>query len=331
MVSIPRALDYDPSNMSQNTQLSRSPAGPPVIDIAAFERDRHQAAGIKEAVQRALTESGFMYIKGYAMDSALIGQAFAASRGFFDQPRAVKDLFGYTDIGDNFGYQGIEVESLDPAGMPDLKETFTMRNALAVAMHPARWPDADFRTTALAVYEAALSAAYGIMRILAACLELPAEFFTERHRGENVTLRFLHYPANLQVKSFAQLGAGAHTDYGSITLLFQDDVGGLELRDANGEWRLAPPVPDAVLINTGDLMERWTNGRFRSTAHRVRPISGNRDRYSLALFVDPDAAVEIDCIASCTNAEQPARYPRVTAGEHIRQKIAATHVRGMTI
>jgi isopenicillin N synthase-like dioxygenase len=331
MISIPRALDYDPSNMPQNTQLSRPPAGPPVIDIAAFERGGHQAARIKEAVQRALTESGFMYIHGHGIDSGLIGQAFAASRGFFDQPRAGKDAFGYANIADNFGFQGIEVESLDPAGMPDLKETFTMRNALAVAMHPARWPDADFRATALAFYEAGLSAAYRIMRILAACLELPAEFFTERHRGENVTLRFLHYPANLPVKSSAQLGAGAHTDYGSITLLFQDDVGGLELRDAYGEWRLAPPVPDAVLINTGDLMERWTNGRFHSTAHRVHPISGNRDRYSIVLFVDPDAAVEIDCIASCTNAEQPARYPRVTAGEHIREKIAATHVCGMTI
>jgi isopenicillin N synthase-like dioxygenase len=299
----------------------------PVIDIGAFEHGGHEAAHIREAVRRALTESGFMTIQGHGIDSALVSQAFAAAQGFFDRPRADKDVFGYATVDENFGFQGIEAESLDPAAMPDLKEAFTMRNALAAAMQPARWPDAQFRATAMAFYEAALSAAYRIMRILAACLELPAEFFTERHRGENVTLRFLHYPANLPVKSSAQLGAGAHTDYGSITLLFQDDVGGLELRDADGEWRLAPPVPQAVLINTGDLMERWTNGRFPSTVHRVRPISGTRDRFSIALFVDPDAAVEIDCIASCTNAEQPARYPRVTAGEHIRQKIAATHGR----
>jgi isopenicillin N synthase-like dioxygenase len=81
---------------------------------------------------------------------------------------------------------------------------------------------------------------------------------------------------------------------------------------------------DAV-INTGDLMERWTNGRFRSTVHRVRPNNGNRDRYSIALFVDPDAAVQVECFESCVSAERPLRYSRIAAGEHIRQKIAATH------
>lgn len=310
--------------MTNNTQL-------PIIDIGAFEhsgQEAHngqEAAHVEHAVQRALTESGFMYVRGHGINPTFISAAFAAARRFFELPRATKGVFGYGSVADNFGFQGVGVESLDPAAMPDLKEAFTMRNALAAATQSARWPDAEFRDTALAFYEAALSAAYRIMTILASSLELPAEFFADRHRGENVTLRFLHYPANLPVKSSGQLGAGAHTDYGSITLLFQDDVGGLELRDVSGEWRLAPPVPDAVLVNTGDLMERWTNGRFRSTVHRVRPISGNRDRYSIALFVDPDSAVEIDCIASCMDAQHPARYPSITAGEHISQKIAATH------
>jgi isopenicillin N synthase-like dioxygenase len=163
------------------------------------------------------------------------------------------------------------------------------------------------------------------MEVLAACLGLPANFFAQRHRGENVTLRFLHYPAGLVPRSDAQLGAGAHTDYGSITLLFQDEIGGLEVLGADGAWQPAAPVPDAALINTGDLMEHWTNGLFRSTLHRVRPISGSRDRYSIALFVDPDAAVEIECVESCVGPERPARYPPTTAGEHIRRKIAATN------
>jgi isopenicillin N synthase-like dioxygenase len=199
-----------------------------------------------------------------------------------------------------------------------------MRNALALAAQAHRWPSEAFRDTALALYEATLSAAHRLLNVLAAGLALPTDYFTPLHRGENVTLRFLHYPANLEVKAPTQLGAGAHTDYGSITLLFQD-VGGLEVRDANGEWRFAPPVADAVVINTGDLMERWTNGRFRSTVHRVRPIRGDRARYSIALFVDPDSAVEVTCIPSCIGPDNPARYPAITAGEHLRQKIAATH------
>ena len=95
--------------------------------------------------------------------------------------------------------------------------------------------------------------------------------------------------------------------------------------DANFGYQSAVPVQDAALINTGDLMERWTNGRFRSTVHRVAPIGGTRDRQSIALFVDPDAAVEVECFESCISADRPAQCPRITAGEHIRRKIAATN------
>ena len=296
----------------------------PIIDIGAFSGStrRHSTT---EAVSDALTQSGFMYITGHGIDPALIERAFAAMGQFFGHSREFKGRYAYRDIDANFGYQRIEAERLDPRSMPDLKESFTMRNALQHADETARWPGGDFRDAALALYAAGLGAAYRIMEVLAACLDLPAEFFAHRHRGENVTLRFLHYPAGMMPRSTAQLGAGAHTDYGSITLLFQDEVGGLELLRADDSWQPAPPVQGAAVINTGDLMERWTNGRFRSTVHRVRPISGDRDRYSIALFVDPDAAVEVECFESCVSADRPARYPRITAGEHIRRKIAATN------
>lgn len=304
--------------MNQNLPL-------PIIDIGAFSRDGRRRSATTEAVTDALTQSGFMYVTGHGIDAMLIERAFAVMRRFFGQAREFKARYAYRDIDANFGYQRIETERLDPSNPPDLKESFTMRNALQHAEETARWPEGDFRDIALALYAAGLGAAYRIMEALAAGLDLPAEFFAQRHRGENVTLRFLHYPAGLLPSSNAQLGAGAHTDYGSITLLFQDEIGGLELLGADGTWRPAPPVGGAAVINTGDLMERWTNGRFRSTVHRVRPIRGGRGRYSIALFVDPDAAVEVECFESCVSADRPRRYPRTTAGEHIRQKIAATH------
>jgi isopenicillin N synthase-like dioxygenase len=301
----------------------------PIIDIGAFLQGAQQRAATTQAVTDALTQSGFMYITGHDIDAVLVERASAAMRWFFGQPREFKGRYAYSDIEANFGYQRIEAERLDPGSMPDLKESFTMRNALERADETARWPEGEFREVALALYAAGLGAAYRIMEVLAAGLELPADFFARRHRGENVTLRFLHYPAGLLPRSSAQLGAGAHTDYGSITLLFQDEVGGLELLRADRTWQQAPPVQGAAVINTGDLMERWTNGRFRSTVHRVRPISGTRDRYSIALFVDPDAAVEVECFDSCVSADRPARYSRITAGEHIRRKIAASN-EGMT-
>ena len=306
--------------MTHSTQL-------PIIDIGAFSHDANQRAAIAQAVRNALSDCGFMYICGHGIDSALIARAVAEAQRFFATSPHDKQQLAYTDIDTNFGYQGIEVESLDPSNLPDLKEAFTMRNALAVGAHLRHWPTTEFRDVALAFYEAGLAAAHRIMTVLAACLELPSDFFRVRHQGENVTLRFLHYPANLSIKAGTQLGAGEHTDYGSITLLFQDEVGGLEVRGTDGKWHSAIPIANSVLVNTGDLMERWSNGRFRSTLHRVRPIEGNRDRYSMALFVDPDTAVEVECIPSCVSTDRPARYPIITAGEHIRQKIAATHQR----
>jgi isopenicillin N synthase-like dioxygenase len=299
--------------------------GLPLIDISGVPKDAQARSATVRAVEQALTHSGFMYVNGHGIDPSLIERAFAAMRWFFAHPRKFKNAFAYRDIDANFGYQGIEMERLDPASLPDLKESFTMRNALQHADQVVQWPEGDFRDIALELYTVGLRAAYRIMQVIATALGVPANFFAARHSGENVTLRFLHYPAGLKPRAGAQQGAGAHTDYGSLTLLFQDDVGGLELLAGDGSWHPAPPVPGAAVINTGDLMERWTNGRFRSTAHRVKPIAGHRDRYSIALFVDPDSAVEVDCFDSCVSAEHPLRYPRITAGEHIRQKIAATH------
>jgi isopenicillin N synthase-like dioxygenase len=297
----------------------------PLVDIAGFSRSPVRRGEAVQRLQQALESTGFLYAHGLGLQSSRLQAAFDSARHFFNLPAEVKQRYAYTDVAANFGYQGVEQERLNPASFPDLKESFTMRNALAVPQQAQRWPDDTFRRAALSLYESGLAAAFRVLEIMAASLQLPSQFFVERHSGENVTLRFLRYPANLLRRDAQQLGAGAHTDYGSITLLFQDDVGGLEVRDAQGRWRAAPPVPGSAVVNTGDLMERWTNGRFRSTLHRVRPIAGEADRYSIALFVDPDAAVAVDCIDSCVSAANPRRYSRITAGEHLSQKIAATH------
>jgi len=297
----------------------------PVVDIAAFAADASPTERIVRQVRAALSEVGFMYVRGHGIPPAVLREAQQASRRFFAQPPAVKDRFAYrhADLEANFGFHGLEVERLDPTSAPDLKESFSMRNAPAVT-HADRWPGHEFRNTALELYASCLSASYRIMGIMAAGLDLPPEFFTKRHQGQNVTLRFLHYPAGLPVTSATQLGAGEHTDYGSITLLHQDEVGGLEVCGADGHWRSAPAVPDALLVNTGDLMQRWTNDRFRSTVHRVRPISGFTDRYSIAFFVDPDSDVRVECIESCKSESSPPRHAPITAAEHIQAKIAAS-------
>jgi isopenicillin N synthase-like dioxygenase len=322
MPSKPRAAAYQGDRLSPAIQTSALP----VIDISPFAQGPGGRATVVLQVCEALEHTGFMYVRGLPVTGAQMQRAFATSRRFFESPVAFKRQHAYASVDANFGYQGMEVESLDTTAAPDLKESFTMRNALAVQQQ-VTWPDEAFRNEAVGFYAASLAASYRMLQIMAACLELPGDFFAERHLGQNVSLRFLHYPTNLAPRDATQLGAGAHTDYGSITLLFQDDVGGLEVQGLDGQWRNAPPLPGCTLINTGDLMERWTNGRFRSTPHRVLPVSGARDRYSIAMFVDPDSAVNVECIPSCLRTGESARYPAITAGEHIRQRIAASHVR----
>jgi isopenicillin N synthase-like dioxygenase len=304
--------------------MNMQPMQPPVVDVGSFGQGPAGNAAAVRDLRRALEGTGFVYVRGLPIAAPMVSGAFAAMRRFFAQPAEAKRRFAYAGVEANFGYQGLEVESLDPLAPPDLKEAFTMRNPLGVESSAA-WPDASFRETAQGFYKASMVAAYRMLEILGACLEVPPNFFGSRHTGQNITLRFLHYPANLEPRAMQQ-GAGAHTDYGSITLVFQQDVDGLEVCGPDGLWHRAPPVPDCVLVNTGDLMQRWTNDRFRSTLHRVLPISGPRDRYAIALFVDPDTAVNVECLDSCVARDHPARYAPITAGEHIRRKIAATHM-----
>ncbi|HXC59268.1 MAG TPA: 2OG-Fe(II) oxygenase family protein [Steroidobacteraceae bacterium] len=299
----------------------------PIVDLLQPEGLPADPQRIVAAMADALEHHGFMYLRGHSLGPR-VESAFEMSRRFFALDHATKMRSRYQQIDANFGYQGLEIESLDPTNAPDLKETFTMRNAPALPAEDARWPDVAFRTQAVDFYQAALAQVHGLLALMAQALDLPQQFFTPLHRGENVTLRYLHYPAGVAQRDQRQLGAGEHTDYGSITLLFQDEVGGLEVCGRDGRWIAAPPIPGCAVINTGDLMERWTNGRFRSTPHRVRPIAGARDRYSIALFVDPDSDTRVECIPSCVDAGHPARYPPVTAGEHLHRRIAATHEAG---
>jgi len=108
-------------------------------------------------------------------------------------------------------------------------------------------------------------------------------------------------------------------------MLFQKDIGGLEVQDAEGAWHPVAPENDAIVINTGDLMERWTNGKYRSTPHRVQPKQGDVDRYSIAVFVDPDTQTPVKVLDSCLEAGERPNFPEVTAGEHIQERIRASH------
>lgn len=156
------------------------------------------------------------------------------------------------------------------------------------------------------------------------------DFFSDKHHyeGEVSILRFLKYPRGGEKAYQEKVRAGAHSDYGSITLLFQKDVPGLEVQASRTEWISAPLIPNAIIVNVGDQMELWTNGLFKSTKHRVTflPEHNHLDRYSMPYFVHPDDKVPlVPAPSKFVDQTYNKEGPVLTAGEHLNSRLNATY------
>jgi len=158
---------------------------------------------------------------------------------------------------------------------------------------------------------------------IASDLGLPTHYFDDKLDRPMATLRLLHYPPR-EAAASDKLGAGVHTDYGSVTLLLTDEVGGLEVRKRDGTWIKAPPMKGAFVCNIGDCLMRWSNDIYVSTPHRVVSPPG-RDRYSVAFFLDPNPEALVDCLPGCSGPDRPAKYPPILASDYLRQRLDATY------
>ncbi|MEM9905064.1 MAG: 2OG-Fe(II) oxygenase family protein [Cyanobacteria bacterium P01_D01_bin.44] len=311
-----------------------------IIDISDFEIAEKQAM-IAEQIAQAAIERGFFYLSRVPAD--LLGQAetlFNQLQHFFAAPLSVKQSLAWSSVSSNQGYIAIEQESLDPRQPPDLKEALNVRPHFVPQTATeqnllAAWPAqlSEFRQHLIDFYDLANQLAMQVLESFAIALSLPADFFTQHHRRQQQhTLRCLHYPPlghSLEQLLPGQLRAGEHTDYGSITLLFQRDIGGLEVQNAQGDWIAAPPIPDTVLVNIGDLLQRWTNDLLRSTPHRVRPTHHQVSRYSIALFCDPDPETWVTCIETGPSRGEGTgvspRYEPIRADTYLASRLARTY------
>jgi len=305
----------------------------PVIDFKPFlDGSESSRQAVAAQMRKASKEWGFFYLANCGMPEAELADAFVASRQFFALPVEEKNQVAWQNAESNRGYVGVRRERLDPERPGDLKEAFNLAPDLPEPGAPRNlWPagQPDFEATMTRFLGECIDTADRVLEAFALALELPANFFVSAHDQHHHTLRLLHYPPLPEgfEPSDGESRAGAHTDYGSITLLFQDDVGGLEVRTRAGEWIRATPIPGTVVVNTGDLMHRWTNHVFCSTPHRVNvaPEHRHRDRYSIAFFCHPNKDAEIACIDSCATADSPALYEPITAGQHLQEKLTNTY------
>jgi isopenicillin N synthase-like dioxygenase len=298
-----------------------------VIDIApSFSPSERARGGVVEEIHKACRDTGFFYIANHGFSRDLIARTFEASREFFALP--VEQKRALTMVrGEARGYEQAEFQVLDDGSPADLKESFQCAQDLSDDVKGNRWPPAlpGFRLTMLAYHAELRGLAAHVASLIATSLDMPADFFVEGFRAANPTLRALRYTPQPDHAAFNQLGAGAHTDWGGITLLAQDDAGGLEVRTAQGDWLRAEPVADTFVVNLGDLMQRWTNDLYRSTLHRVMNNTSARDRYSLALFYSPSFHTRVECLPTCVPSGSAPNYQPCTAGEHIHQRRLTTY------
>jgi isopenicillin N synthase-like dioxygenase len=312
-----------------------SPEAIPVIDIARLlHGDEAERLAVARRMGAAAQNIGFFYITNHGIPAALIEAVYAGAKDFFALPADQKAEIAIEKSACHRGYFRTGGENLDPEKQPhgDLKEGIKIGRDLppthprviaGVPLHgPNLWPSGlpGWRETMQAYYQAMEGLGRQMMQGFALALDLPADFF-EPFLGEPMaTLGPLHYPPQSGRITEAQIGAGAHTDYGCLTMLAQDSAGGLQVRAKDGTWIAAPPVQNSFVVNIGDMLERWSNGVFTSTLHRVVNISGQQ-RFSLPFFFDPDFDAEVACLPTCLPPGEAPKFAPTTAGLHLLEKI----------
>lgn len=301
----------------------------PVLDFGRFATD---SDGFTRDLGRACRETGFFLLTGHGIAPTLIADVFAQADRFFNQPDAAKAPLSIMADASNRGWAPAGSEKLDDASdQVDRKEAFNIGLDLSADdprvlrgepfRAPNRWPDLPgFAGTMRRYFDACLALGADLHRALARDLGLSEDHFAPSFRAPMATLRLLHYPP--ATGAVGEIGAGAHTDYGSITLLMTDGEAGLQVRPRGGDWTDVPHVPGAFVVNIGDCLMRWTNDIYVSTPHRVLPPKNRR--LSVAFFLDPDP----DAVIAALPGTGTPKYLPVTGADYLRSRLDATYGTG---
>lgn len=298
----------------------------PILDWSMF---RHDPGGFAKLLGPVCRDQGFFLLKNHPVPAPLVSDMFAQSDAFFALPEDQKAQLSISSNPHNRGWAAMGSESLDEtSGQIDQKQAFNVGLDLApddpaiLRGDPFRgvnlWPDLDgFRDTTLDYFNACLDLGVAIHKAFANDLGLSTDYFDQHFDAPMATLRLLSYPAGSGLEG--EIGAGAHTDYGAITLLMTDGVSGLQVKPRGKDWVSVPHEAGAFVVNIGDCLMRWTNKIYCSTPHRVLPPP--RPRKSIAFFLDPNPESMISALPG-TGA---ATFPPILASDYLRSRLDATY------
>ena len=308
--------------MGYATAVERDQSLIPIVDIGPL-RDGTDPSSVARNLHKASCEAGFIYISNHGMDAGLIGAARESALRFFRLPEVAKREVAVSDKHRGFLCQG--GAKMQMGAKADLKESFIFgyedMHGRTPDDHPLRgpnrWPAApkDLRSNAMAFFNAAHEIAFHLMRGFALGLDCREDMFLKTTASPMSRASMVYYPPQDAALGSDQFGVGPHTDFGVLTVLCQDDVGGLQIQALDGRWIAAPPIPGTLVVNVGDLLARWTNGAYRSTPHRVVNSSG-RERLSLVLAYDPEPETLIDP-RGLFGDDVETSYQPITCGDYL--------------
>jgi isopenicillin N synthase-like dioxygenase len=317
----------------------------PVIDIGPwFGGSAEDQARVAAEVGKACEDIGFLVITGHGVSAELCERVYATSKAFFDLPKEEKLKCARPDPTQVRGYAALGSEavnySLDGQTPPDLNESLSIGPPSVncddpyfggkegrIHFAPNLWPaePAGLKPAWLEYFHVMETLAAELMRIFAEALKLPRTFFDDKIDRHISMFRVLNYPDQPEAPLPGQLRSGAHSDYGSLTIIRQEDrPGGLQVCNQAGEWVGVPFVPESFVVNIADLMMQWTNDHWLSTMHRVanppRDKALDSRRISLVFFHQPNYDAVVECIPSCLAPGEAPKYAPVTSGDHLLSK-----------
>ncbi|XP_059432282.1 2-oxoglutarate-Fe(II) type oxidoreductase hxnY-like isoform X1 [Corylus avellana] len=301
--------------------------------------DIHQSVSL---LKQACLDSGFFYIVNHGISEEFMDEVFAQSRRMFGLPLSEKMKLLRNEK--HRGYTPVLDEVLDPENqvhVGDYKEGYYIgvevdeddAEAEKPFYGPNVWPAPGllpgWRETMEKFHREALEVSRAVSKIIALALDLEIDFFDKpKMLGEPIaTLRLLHYEGEISDPSKGIYGAGAHSDFGLITLLATDNVLGLQIckdKDAKPQiWEYVPPLKGAFIVNLGDMLERWSNCIFKSTLHRV--LVNGQERYSIAYFVEPSHDCLVECLPTCKSENNPPKFTPILCRTYLTQRYEDTH------
>ena len=312
----------------------------PIIDLASLDRGDYDGnVHLSQQFFHAYSTAGFSYIVNHGIDQQCIDKVFAASRAFHQLP--LEEKLSISLDQNHRGFIPINTSTdvnstLAEVTKPNQSESFMMMRedgpcsaavkSQAFLAGPNQWPNlAGFQATVTGYHEKMLGLGKSLMGLAASALSTDPEQLLKNFAPPTSWLRLLYYPEQPAQSAADLYGSAPHTDFGCLTMLAQDYVGGLQVKSTDGHWIDVPNIENSFVVNVGDMLHRWSNGLLKSTPHRVINQSG-AERYSIPFFYDPYVDTIISPLESCIENRGANYFTPIHFGDFLKSELKASYM-----